>query len=591
MSAFSQGVGINGTGNAPAASSMLDVSSTNTGLLIPRLALTQTTSASPVTSPVTSLLVYNTATVNDVTPGYYYWNGSAWARILSGAAGSGLVDYLARWTPNGYSLGIGVTRDNNSTVGINVAPSGSYRLYVDAASSMTSVRGIYSSTRFGDLGAANYGVYGQYDANINGRIGDNNNGVYGQYSSTRYGMLGNAAYGTYGQYDANIKGFFGSSLYGVYGQYDANNYGYIGSSTEGGYFHGGIASSSESYARIAKSNWEGIYAYAYNDDAIEGHTANSSYYAVKGVNDNTTAGIGIRGDGYQAGIMGNSATGTGIFALGTTTGLYASATTGSGIDSRTTSTNQFHYGIFGFNMTTLGNGIVGVGNNEATYYVINGGSGGVFNGYQNSATYYGMGVYGRGENVNAYGAAGGYFQGYVGTNYSYAYVALYSGGTQYKITGSGTVSTIVKNTNQDLVTLHCPETPEVYFQDFGEAQLVNGKTHIDIDPTFAKNIAVNEKHPLHVIIQLYDDENCKGVIVKNRTQNGFDIVELNNGTSNAKLSWFITANRADELNENGEVISKYQDLRFEKGAKPSEVSGTKTDSNLPKIEEPEKNSN
>lgn len=80
---FAQNMSVNNTGNAPDASAMLDVSSTNKGMLIPRVSLTQTTSASPVTSPANSLLVYNTATINDVTPGFYYWysTGSKWMRV------------------------------------------------------------------------------------------------------------------------------------------------------------------------------------------------------------------------------------------------------------------------------------------------------------------------------------------------------------------------------------------------------------------------------------------------------------------------------------------------------------------------------
>ncbi len=77
-------VAINTTGANPDASAGLDVSFTDKGALIPRVSLTQTTSSSPITSPAISLLVYNTATVNDVTPGYYYWTGSAWSRFATG---------------------------------------------------------------------------------------------------------------------------------------------------------------------------------------------------------------------------------------------------------------------------------------------------------------------------------------------------------------------------------------------------------------------------------------------------------------------------------------------------------------------------
>jgi len=40
-----------------------------------------------------------------------------------GLQGSGIQDYLARWTPNGTTLGIGLIRDNGSTIGVNTAPA------------------------------------------------------------------------------------------------------------------------------------------------------------------------------------------------------------------------------------------------------------------------------------------------------------------------------------------------------------------------------------------------------------------------------------------------------------------------------------
>ena len=86
--ALSQNVGINASGNMPDASAMLDVSATNKGLLIPRVALTGSTDAATIPSPVTSLLVYNTATAgtapNNVIPGYYYWNGTNWVGLVTG---------------------------------------------------------------------------------------------------------------------------------------------------------------------------------------------------------------------------------------------------------------------------------------------------------------------------------------------------------------------------------------------------------------------------------------------------------------------------------------------------------------------------
>jgi hypothetical protein len=73
------------TTTAPHASSLMELNSTTKGFLMPRVALSSTTSQSPIgVAPLTSLLVYNTATAGDVTPGFYYWDGTKWNRFDSG---------------------------------------------------------------------------------------------------------------------------------------------------------------------------------------------------------------------------------------------------------------------------------------------------------------------------------------------------------------------------------------------------------------------------------------------------------------------------------------------------------------------------
>lgn len=75
-------VGVNTA--APSGSSSLDVVSANTGILIPRLTLTGTDDILTIANGnIESLLVYNTATVSDVTPGFYYWNGTQWVRLVT----------------------------------------------------------------------------------------------------------------------------------------------------------------------------------------------------------------------------------------------------------------------------------------------------------------------------------------------------------------------------------------------------------------------------------------------------------------------------------------------------------------------------
>jgi hypothetical protein len=96
---------------SPDASARLEVSATNKGFLPPRVALTATNSASPITSPATGLLVYNTATAgtspNNVVPGYYFWDGSAWDFLTHNAVNS-VAAISASSTANGVSVNNGV---------------------------------------------------------------------------------------------------------------------------------------------------------------------------------------------------------------------------------------------------------------------------------------------------------------------------------------------------------------------------------------------------------------------------------------------------------------------------------------------------
>lgn len=80
--------------NTPDKSAAVDIVSSKRGLLIPRLALTETTDQAPIPlsiAPATSLFVYNTATVNDVIPGFYYWDGAKWVRFVSSSTEKNVV--------------------------------------------------------------------------------------------------------------------------------------------------------------------------------------------------------------------------------------------------------------------------------------------------------------------------------------------------------------------------------------------------------------------------------------------------------------------------------------------------------------------
>jgi hypothetical protein len=75
----------------PNASAKLDVNSIDKGFLPPRVTLTASNVFAPITgtsSAASGLLIYNTVTAGtapyNVTPGYYYWNGTSWVQIAGG---------------------------------------------------------------------------------------------------------------------------------------------------------------------------------------------------------------------------------------------------------------------------------------------------------------------------------------------------------------------------------------------------------------------------------------------------------------------------------------------------------------------------
>lgn len=119
-----------GTTN-PDASAKLEVNSSNKGFLPPRVALTASNVSSPITTPANGLIVFNTATSgtapNNVSPGYYYWNNSAWINIIgsttsSTITGNGTTSTIANFgsvineQSVGFTLGNG---DNGKVIVIN----------------------------------------------------------------------------------------------------------------------------------------------------------------------------------------------------------------------------------------------------------------------------------------------------------------------------------------------------------------------------------------------------------------------------------------------------------------------------------------
>lgn len=272
---------------------------------------------------------------------------------------------------------------------------------------------------------------------------------------------------------------------------------------------------------------------------------------VIGFNNGNGAGVLGKNSGIGPGVQGDNivATGNGVVAANS---AIAGTGTGNGIIASTIQSNGF--GVNSQNTNTLGTGLISSGQGAVGSYLA-GGSGA-------SVTGNSTGLYARSNTAGVSESVYTYNFGNI-TRINY-----WDGTTQYKILGTGTVSTTAKGVDGERVVLHCTEAPEIYFEDYGQGQLVNGKAHILIDPIIVKNITVNDKHPLRVYIQLEGD--CNGVFVTNKKADSFDVIELASGKSNVVFQYHIVGNRADEELENGR-ISKNADKRFELAPKKQET--------------------
>ena len=77
-------VKVSATASVANPDAILEIEATDKGLLLPRLSLVSTTQPTPLNNFVKGMLVYDTATINDVTPGMYYSDGVKWIKINSG---------------------------------------------------------------------------------------------------------------------------------------------------------------------------------------------------------------------------------------------------------------------------------------------------------------------------------------------------------------------------------------------------------------------------------------------------------------------------------------------------------------------------
>lgn len=158
---------------------------------------------------------------------------------------------------------------------------------------------------------------------------------------------------------------------------------------------------------------------------------------------------------------------------------------------------------------------------------------GVLGQYNGSA--FGIGVHGIGFGGGI--MAGNNDVGVVGWRANNANYSGYFNGNH--VIANGTKSGSVPTTKGNQL-LYTTESPEVWFEDIGSGQLKNGEVTIDLDPLFLETVVIDEKHPMHVFVQM-EGESQDVYVVKGKTN--FKVKERISGNSNAEFSYRIMAKR------------------------------------------------
>jgi hypothetical protein len=251
---------------------------------------------------------------------------------------------------------------------------------------------------------------------------------------------------------------------------------------------------------------------------------------------NGTSGGDASADGIQgyatgdsnAGIFGrnNANKGVGVFgAAPSGTGVFGDSSDGFGVGGRSTNGT----GVRGESMNATG--VYGQSNGNNTAGV-----------YGNAAN--GLGVLGNSTNsIGVYGISTnnwGVF-GYSGNSSSYA--AYFSGNVA--ITGGLTVygspkSAAVPHPDGSHRRLYCLEAPESYFEDVGRGQLTNGRGQVSLDAEFAALVRTDD---FEVFLTPRGD--CKGLYVASQSVTGFEVRELQAGTSTLQFGYRVMARRKD----------------------------------------------
>jgi hypothetical protein len=117
--------------SAPLTSALLDVSSSNKGVIFPRVALTSATDLATVPGVSDGIFVYNTnvsgSGQNAVSQGYYYWQANRWNKLQTNAYSGIIFGVHNTNTPNNLTVSSGQWWNTGSFITL---PPGKWVVYI-----------------------------------------------------------------------------------------------------------------------------------------------------------------------------------------------------------------------------------------------------------------------------------------------------------------------------------------------------------------------------------------------------------------------------------------------------------------------------
>ncbi len=495
-----------GIGNVADASAILDITAPNKGILIPRVLLTAKNAAGPITAPVTSLLVYNTATAgiapNNVVPGFYYWNGSAWVEIWSGSTNQWALTGNAGTTPGTNFVGTTDAQD------LRFRTQGADKFNIsNTLNSLQSYgMGSVNGPSYTWTGSTNTGMFMPVTSAVGFATGGQERLRIPNAAQVHAMTLGTTALPFYS--------FSADPDTGIWSP-GANALALSTGATERARFlaNGQIGLGTPTPAGGDAVTANGTAALPW---ALNGYTIGNGAGAYGSINAGNNSGWGaVQGDYY-----GTSATGNGV------RGVYGGTNTGTGVygSYEGDALTGVRIGVQGYSNSGFGNqqiGVQGTYNGAAWGIGIMGiGFGGAVPAGNNDIAVVGW----RANNQN--------FSGYFNGNH---------------VIANGTKSASV-GTSKGNQLLYVTESPEVWFEDIGTAKLVNGTAIIKLDAMYLETLFIDDKHPMNVFLQEQGESNGLYVIPG---KDGFTVKEKNNGTSNIAFSYRVMAKRLN-----------FQDHRF-----------------------------